>query len=218
VTKPRIFVVSQGYYLRPFADMFDEAVNIASADVVMFTGGEDVHPDLYGEKEHPFTNSNIHRDRHEAKLYAYAEDHGMKKLGICRGSQFLTVQNHGRLVQHVSNHGRTHEMHTAPLCCPRWNNQTLLVSSTHHQMMNPFALREGIDYRLLAWADSLSDRYENGEKTDIPMFVKSGLEPEVVWYPRSKSLAIQPHPEIMQPNSKGVEFFRAIVEQYIVRG
>lgn len=55
------------------------------ADLVIFTGGEDVDPSLYNEPRHPRTSSNITRDIREKDIYEYCLDKKIPMLGICRG-------------------------------------------------------------------------------------------------------------------------------------
>lgn len=54
------------------------------ADLVLFTGGEDVHPSLYGSVSSNFCFVNLNRDLEEKKIFdsLKPEQHC---LGICRG-------------------------------------------------------------------------------------------------------------------------------------
>lgn len=130
-----------------------------SVDLLIFTGGEDVNPYLYGETPHAKTHFNPERDAQEAQVWRMAKERGIPCLGICRGSQFLNVMNKGRLVQHVTNHTTDHDMRTS---C----GHTIHVTSTHHQMMDP-----GEGAELLGWADGLSTSYE-GLKISSPVLPK----------------------------------------------
>ena len=206
--KSKIFIVSQSYYLAPFKDLFHSVESVRDADVVMFTGGEDVHPSLYNEPVGRFTQSNFARDKHEQLTFEYANQLGKKMIGICRGSQFLTVMNGGKLVQDVTRHGETHEVYTA-------DGDVMLMSSTHHQMMNPFELPIR-DYDILAWAEGRSAQYLNGLNKPIEGFKERGTEPEIVWYPKTKSLCIQPHPEIMRLESPGVQYCRKLIKEHLL--
>src|SRR5574344_1685246 len=103
--KCNIFVVggSTGY------TSWIENVNLVDsplkADIVFFTGGEDVSPSLYGEKAHRTTFANKKRDIVEMEVFNLIKDNSdILKLGVCRGSQFLTVMNGAKLVQNVNNH------------------------------------------------------------------------------------------------------------------
>jgi len=66
---------------------------------VVFTGGADVSPFMYGEKKLSVTCNDEHRDEQE-KLF-FERYTKVPKVGICRGGQFLNVMNGGKMWQHV---------------------------------------------------------------------------------------------------------------------
>jgi putative glutamine amidotransferase len=70
-------------------------------DGIMFTGGSDVDPGLYGEQPHPTTNVKPERDAAELVLMRAALDADLPLLGICRGMQLMVVAYGGRLHQHL---------------------------------------------------------------------------------------------------------------------
>jgi putative glutamine amidotransferase len=70
-------------------------------DAIMFTGGSDVDPSLYGERPHPTTQVKPERDAAEIMLMRAALDAGLPLLAICRGMQLMTVAYGGRLHQHL---------------------------------------------------------------------------------------------------------------------
>jgi gamma-glutamyl-gamma-aminobutyrate hydrolase PuuD len=71
-------------------------------DGLIFSGGSDLDPELYGQDAHPETKG-IHpeRDRGELALLTAALERDMPVLAICRGSQVLNVALGGDLVQHL---------------------------------------------------------------------------------------------------------------------
>src|SRR5712691_1473925 len=73
-----------------------------AVDGLIFSGGADIDPDLYGQELHPET-SGVHpeRDRGELALLEGALARDMPVLAICRGSQVLNVARGGDLVQHL---------------------------------------------------------------------------------------------------------------------
>lgn len=157
----------------------------ANPELVIFTGGEDVTPEFYGQNTGKFTSFNKKRDDLEHKSFIRFKD--VPKLGICRGSQFLTVMNNGKLVQHVSGHSGNHAMQTN-------NDEVFMVTSTHHQMMYPFDLKSE-EYELLGWSQYFkSDTYLDGSNIEM-VKPRDFLEPEIVYYKNTNSLAIQGHPE-----------------------
>lgn len=159
-------------------------------DAVIFTGGADVLPVLYGEVTLPGTHCDIWRDMREIKVYQKIP-FDRPKIGICRGGQFLNIMNGGSMYQHVDNHAIA-GVHSI---CDIWmNDHELDVTSTHHQMMIPH--RDG---QVIAIANE-ANLLQNAENTwnrapgnvDVEPF---GIDTEVVYYDTTSTLCFQPHPE-----------------------
>lgn len=73
-----------------------------SVDGLIFSGGADIDPDLYGQDPHPETKGvRPERDRGELALLEGALARDMPVLAICRGSQVLNIARGGDLVQHL---------------------------------------------------------------------------------------------------------------------
>jgi putative glutamine amidotransferase len=71
-------------------------------DGLILSGGEDLHPELYGADPHPETQqTGPERDRAELALLEGALAREMPVLAICRGSQVLNVGLGGDLEQHL---------------------------------------------------------------------------------------------------------------------
>ena len=69
---------------------------LEALDALIFSGGSDLDPDLYGQEPHPQTSGvREQRDRAELALLSAALERDMPVLAICRGSQ---VRNVARLV------------------------------------------------------------------------------------------------------------------------
>lgn len=171
-----------------FAKMFSrarcrQAKSILEADLVVFTGGEDVDPVLYGEKQHHSTDINVARDQNEIAVYALCEEEGIPMLGICRGAQFLQVMNGGKLYQDVDRHQSAH-----PMWDTRKKKQIERVSSVHHQLVMDNK-KGGME--ILGIAGKSTERWlnplevEKGKKKDIEAF----------YYPSTACIGIQGHPE-----------------------
>lgn len=66
----------------------------------LLTGGDDIAPELYGERPHPALKEvNQARDRMDLLLARGALAQGLPVLGVCLGIQMLTVAAGGTLVQ-----------------------------------------------------------------------------------------------------------------------
>lgn len=185
-------MLNHGYYYEPL---------INSADCVIFTGGEDICPVLYGEVPLDRTHYNIKRDMEEIKIYK-SLPWATNKIGICRGAQFLHVMAGGSLWQDVDNHLGDHLIQVIG---KDKSVMTINVSSTHHQMM-----RDNIDCNVIArGGKSKVKKADGAEFKDITPW--SDLE--IVYNWTNNSLCFQPHPEY-GPKSCTDLFFKLIRETF----
>jgi putative glutamine amidotransferase len=84
----------------PSEDGLEET--LAALDGVIFSGGGDIDPELYGAEPHDATDEpRSERDAAEVRLLEAALERDMPVLAICRGSQLLNVARGGDLVQHL---------------------------------------------------------------------------------------------------------------------
>jgi len=168
--------------------------------LVVFTGGADVQPSLYGENTNPRCHCKPERDRQEVEVFQKALAHGVPMFGICRGAQFLCVMSGGKLVQHVTGHHREHRIVTV-------DGRAFDVSSSHHQMMMP---KEGDT--VLAWAEpKLSQIYLGGNGEPL----NYNREVEVAEFPSIKAYGVQYHPEIMGRDTDGFKYCHELIGKLI---
>jgi len=84
----------------PSDDGVDET--LAALDGLIFSGGSDLDPELYGQEAHAETLGVVRdRDTAELALLEAALERDLPVLAICRGSQVLNVARGGDLVQHL---------------------------------------------------------------------------------------------------------------------
>jgi putative glutamine amidotransferase len=84
----------------PSEEGVDETLD--ALDAIVFSGGADVDPSIYGADAHPETDEpQARRDAGELALLRAALDRDMPMLAICRGFQLLNVARGGDLVQHL---------------------------------------------------------------------------------------------------------------------
>ena len=116
-------------------------------DGLIFSGGSDLDPDLYGQEAHPETTGIVpERDRGELALLRAALARDLPVLAICRGSQVLNVAAGGDLVQHLPEQvGHEQHRHTPGMFADhdvtleagthlaRLLGQRVPVKSHHHQ-------------------------------------------------------------------------------------
>ena len=80
----------------------DVDATLAVIDGLIFSGGSDLDPGLYGDDAHPETNGVVReRDDFELELMRAALARDVPVLAICRGSQMLNVALGGGIEQHV---------------------------------------------------------------------------------------------------------------------
>jgi putative glutamine amidotransferase len=75
---------------------------LGGVDGLVFAGGRDVNPDLYGQTSGEHTDQpDIRRDAWEFALLNSALEREIPTLFICRGAQVLNVHFGGTLIQHL---------------------------------------------------------------------------------------------------------------------
>lgn len=203
----RIFLIGGNIaYQRMFNDLgFIIEDDIYSADVLCFTGGADVNPELYGEEQHPLTFIHPERDVEEIALFKFALNRRIPMVGICRGAQFLHVMNGGRLWQDVDNHAinGTHKA-TDVL-----TGETVMVTSTHHQMME-YKHGEG---ELVCKADVSFSKTSVVNGKPHTTIATRNIDVEVMYHKQTRCLCFQPHPELEGAESTYL-YFKNLLERY----
>jgi len=168
----------------------------------IFWGGADVDPSLYNRPRSDMCgNSHKVTDEVELKQMKKCIENGIPIIGICRGAQLLNVANGGILVQHIDGHaiGKEHS------CTEVNTGKVYFVSSTHHQMM--VAHQDGH----ILFKDHNQTKGVHWDDVNEPYKYK--YVTEVVYYPKTKSLCIQPHPEWMDQRSEFVQWINRFIEK-----
>jgi len=88
--------------------------NIEEFNLVIFSGGEDINPEIYGEKNRYSTYNSL-RDKIELYWLEKCIQSSRKILGVCRGHQLINAYLGGKLVQDLSkdlkqDHSYYHEL------------------------------------------------------------------------------------------------------------
>jgi gamma-glutamyl-gamma-aminobutyrate hydrolase PuuD len=180
--------------------------NSKDIDLVLFTGGEDVNPAHYNENIGKYTHINSNRDKKEIDTFYRFKDKSFL-LGICRGSQLLTILSGGKLIQHVEGHCRDHSMVLN-------NSLKYNITSSHHQMIYPFDLNEK-DYELIGYSEYFQSKtYLNGNNEEIELS-KDFLEPEIVYYKNTNALCIQGHPEWSHCEKRTSNMCLNLIDKYL---
>lgn len=198
----------------PFTDCFDGIENIrtvkdfraTNVSAVLYWGGTDVSPSLYGERPNSFNQAGHNpsaRDLIEWTLMNECKRFGIPMIGVCRGAQLLCVFAGGKLAQDVSGHLSSHYITDG--------SERYYAAADHHQMMLP----ANTDHKLIAWADPYRAAWYTDQNDSMVYFEQTFKEPEIVWFPEIKGLAIQPHPEWMPEEADFVKYVKRLVKEYI---
>lgn len=147
-------------------------------DLVILSGGGDIHPSRYGQRITYSSGINRERDRleYEALNFFHRIPENIKFLGICRGHQLLNVFFGGSLYQDMTAAGKKHN---GPIHELSWLIKSPLselfpsVNSIHHQGVNRLA----------------------GNGVVLATEPKSGI-PEAIQF-GNEGLGLQFHPEFM---------------------
>ena len=201
----KVYVVGGGYaYERMFKQAgYALATSMQEADLLCFTGGADVSPELYGE-DNVGSYCSPERDKYEEQVFDWAYAHDVPMVGICRGGQFLNVMNGGKMWQDVDNHAISG---THKAMCKYLGE--IMVSSTHHQMMRPSAEGE------VLVSANLASYKMNANGAKYSWECNFGDDCEVAYYKDTKSLCYQPHPEIVNEDHQCRKHFLMLVDKLL---
>jgi putative glutamine amidotransferase len=182
----------------------DTAALLDRLDGLVFSGGPDVDPVVYGHERHPQLGPDVDRagDEYELAMHAGAAERDLPVLAICRGMQTLNVTRGGTLHQHLPDvtdleHSQrerpfapTHAVSVAPgsLLHQLTGATALGVNSYHHQAID----------RLGAGLTACA--------------VASDATVEAVWDPAARfCLGVQWHPEVLTHREDHAPLFGSLV-------
>lgn len=174
---------------------------LQDADIVCWTGGEDINPEIYKEKPAGAVHWDVKRDTQDLAAIYDAKD--KFKVGICRGAQLLNcIPNGGTLWQDIDNHwDGSHAIYD------NITQETVVVNSLHHQ-----GIRLTDKAELVAFANLSNEKYcyatTWNRQVDDP-----DPDVEVAYYPETRSLLIQSHPEFEREGATG-KYFSRLMQRY----
>ena len=156
---------------------------------VVFSGGGDLDPDLYGGSHHETIYMvEPERDRSEIELARRVFDLEVPTLAICRGTQILNVSEGGTLIEHLPDEVGETVNHRVP---PR-------EPTPHPIRVEPASRLAGIlgatDFSCMSWHHQAIRRVAPGFEVvaHAPDGTIEGLEmPSHPWL-----VAVQWHPEL----------------------
>ncbi|OLP18010.1 peptidase C26 [Leptolyngbya sp. 'hensonii'] len=175
-------------------------------DGLIFSGGGDIDPTRYGGEHHPMVYLvNPERDDFELALAKAALQAHVPVLGICRGSQILTIASGGTLVAHVpdlysTTVGHRHEHPSRPIehevalepdsrLAKILGETKVMVVSWHHQAVQQVPA----DWQVVARA-------------------RDGVVEAMEHQSHPWAIAVQWHPEMSAPESVHPQLFQALIQ------
>jgi putative glutamine amidotransferase len=169
-----------------------EDTYVSHCDGVIISGGEDVHPSLYGKpeyiEEYKLNDFNPERDAFELKVLKEAEGNKIPVLGICRGLQISNVYHKGTLIPDLPSNGKmahsgapkTDEVHGVTLTLGSRLYQIIgmekgEINSHHHQAADKPG--KGLIVTALS-DDGVMEGMEKAKKHDDEFFLLVQWHPE----------------------------------------
>jgi putative glutamine amidotransferase len=187
-------------------NQLDPASIFDAVDGLIFSGGGDINPELYGGfVDRTVYSVNAERDNFELSLAKLALRADIPVLGICRGMQVLNVASGGNLVVHVPD---------------------AYGEEVNHRQENPIRAIEHIikidpDSRLAKIMGTTSTNvvswHHQAVQTMIPGWqivarAPDGLIEAIEYKYHPWMVAVQWHPEMSPKSLPNCELFRAFVE------
>lgn len=126
-------------------------VDLDQLDALIISGGDDIHPSIYGADAIPKVRYDRERDQMEKHHIEYALDKHLPLLGICRGYQLINAVCGGNLYidirgmrKHTSNRPTLFPAKTVYITEGSQLEKTLMartlkVNSLHYQAINQLA-------------------------------------------------------------------------------
>ncbi len=167
---------------------------LATCNGLLLTGGEDVYPAFYNKESDTLRCGGFdrYRDSLEMAMIAFALNHNMPVMGICRGEQILNVALGGSLIIDIPGDFDTTVVHRQD----DWMNCFHVVEA-----VNPSALT-AISHATL---DTVTSNHHQAIDQPAPplmicAYAADSLPEAVTWlHPEGKGflMAVQWHPERM---------------------
>jgi putative glutamine amidotransferase len=187
-TRPFLGDIKQYY---PKAEVLSSLLELQNAKLLIFTGGEDINPRLYGQYN-TYSTFNSERDAAEVKIFTTAMNYpNIKILGICRGHQLIMalyyklVLIQDLFLQEGIFHGGSHE-----------------IASYPHSTIGKYFPKKVNSYHHQGAFGTYGGRLKNGG------FVSSSYHEIIESTEGERIITTQFHPEFMGEESR--EFFEYI--------
>jgi|CXWL01.1.fsa_nt_gi gamma-glutamyl-gamma-aminobutyrate hydrolase PuuD len=184
---------------------YDVVSTTEEAELLVFTGGSDITPSLYGERLITGTYPCFSRDLQEIRQWKSKPPY-QPRVGICRGAQLGNVLCGGTLWQDVDKHDKG--FHPIKWRDPEGRVHTGKVNSIHHQMCR--LTEESVLLATASLSTKKTSEYEYRTFTDNSPNREDDVE--AFYYPNFNFFGAQWHPEYGGEDS--TELFFKLMERY----
>ena len=182
----------------------DGAALLDRLDGLVFSGGPDLDPAVYGHARHPQLGPDVDliSDEYELALLAGAAERDLPMLGICRGMQALNVARGGTLHQHLPDRTGLEHLQSHEAYLPA-HPVTVEPSSLLHRLA---ASRE---LEVNSFHHQAADRIGRG--LEVAARAADGTV-EALWDPTARfCLGVQWHAELLTHRADQAAFFTSLV-------
>ena len=192
----------------PIIERNDLAQLIQKLDGIVLTGGDDLHPEYYGESPDPLTPKPFHlrRGEHDRQIFEYVWENKIPTLAICLGMQEVNVFLGGSLYQDIPVQFTNPKVHKIG----EWFEARHGVKLEKGSLLNKLTGKSMVDTNS-AHHQAIK---EVPETLEITGRCSDGLIE--VLEPRDRSiplLAVQWHPESETNDVVGIDLFKWLVTE-----
>jgi len=180
-------------FMNSFRDVFDQQINIIGhpnffnenafklAKLIIFSGGEDINPAIYGKKN-THSHFSLLRDQVELEVLERSLKENKKIFGVCRGHQLINAFLGGDLIQDL-----------------------FLDLKIDHESYHPLEI-ENENYLTPKFFDSVNSMHHQGVIKEGKNLIPTSFYKGIIESCESENIiTVQFHPEFMGRQSK--EFF-----------
>ena len=180
---------------------------VADLDGLLFSGGGDINPIIFGEEPIPQLQDVDHfRDEYDLLLLRMAFIRQIPIMGICRGHQLVNAAFGGTLLQDIiSQHSQPAVKHSQEMDRQYPSHSVAIVSGSRiHKLLKTDKV----------YVNSI---HHQAIKDPAPEFIVSATAPdgiiEAIEHPEYPIFGVQWHPEGMAANGdeQSIELFRMLV-------
>jgi putative glutamine amidotransferase len=168
---------------------------VKAFDAVLALGGEDVDPSIYTEKNRKSKNTNVVRDRSEAKVIeAFVNSEAVPCFGICRGMQLTSALLGYKLIQDIATETNNKHDHVFT------KHHVTLVGSQASFFRGQFGEQKKIPVDSWHHQAVIADSKKNGPLALVGVHDEPGQDKiaEVMEFKNGMGFLVQFHPERMK--------------------